>query len=157
MTNKSCSVRMLKMLIADSDSEGEYLRFGNDDRPSNDCATPGTSLPRNGAAGHGESVHKTQTSDHLGPLPNGDGGGRGGHGLSVHRRGSALLMIAPDCVFFLIACAQRATGRQYRCSQCWVTLGLCAVPCNKRYHTLKNYKRSPRYLIGQIAGQLIKK
>ncbi len=64
---------MLKMLITDSDSEGEYLRFGNDDRPSNDRATPGTYLPRNGAAGHGESVHKTQTSDHFGPLPNGDG------------------------------------------------------------------------------------
>ncbi len=59
--------------------------------------------------------------------------------------------------FFLIVLAQSATGRPYRYSQCWVTLGLCAVPCNKRYHTLKNYKRSPRYPIGQIAGQLIKK
>ncbi len=29
-----------------------------------------------------------------------DAGGRGGRGLSVHRRGSVLLMIAPDCVFF---------------------------------------------------------
>ncbi len=38
-----------------------------------------------------------------------------------------------------------------------VWVGLCAVPCNKRYHTLKDYKRSPRYLIGQIADQLIKK
>ncbi len=46
----------------------------------------GTSLLRNGAAGHGESVHKAQTSDHFGPLPNRDGGGRGGRGLSVHRR-----------------------------------------------------------------------
>ncbi len=45
-------------------------------------------------------VFKAQTSDNFGPLPNGDGGGRGGRGLSVHRRGSALLMIAPDCVFF---------------------------------------------------------
>ncbi len=26
------------MLFADSDFEGEYLRFGNDDWPSNDCA-----------------------------------------------------------------------------------------------------------------------
>ncbi len=58
--------------------------------------------------------------------------------------------------FFLITRAQSAAGRQYRCSQCWVTLGVCAVPCNKRYHTLKNYKRSPRYLIGQIVGQLLK-
>ncbi len=82
------------MLFVDSDSEGEYLRFGND-RPSNDRASPGTSLLRNGAAGHGESVNKAQTSDHFGPLPNGNG--RGGRGLSVHRRGSALLMIAPDC------------------------------------------------------------
>ncbi len=38
------------MLFADSDSEGEYLPFGNDDRPCNDRASPGTSLQRNGAA-----------------------------------------------------------------------------------------------------------
>jgi len=38
------------MLFADSDSEGEYLPFVNDDRPSNDRASPGTSLPRNGVA-----------------------------------------------------------------------------------------------------------
>ncbi len=81
------------MSFADSDSEGEYWWFGNDDRPSNDRASPGTSLLHNGAAGHGESVHKAQTSDHFVPLPNVDGGGRGGRG---HRRGSVLLMIAPD-------------------------------------------------------------
>ncbi len=51
-----------------SPTEGEYLRFGNDDRPSNARASPGTSLLRNGAAGHGESVHKAQTSDHFGHL-----------------------------------------------------------------------------------------
>ncbi len=41
-----------------------------------------------------------------------------------------------DCVI----CSDRAhsKGRQYMCSQCGV--GLCAVPCNERYHTLKNYK-----------------
>ncbi len=79
MTNKQLYCEdVLQMLFADSDSEGEYLRFGNDDRPSNDRASPGTSLQRNGAAGHGESVHKAQTSDHFIPLPNGDGGGRGG-------------------------------------------------------------------------------
>ncbi len=63
------------MLFAGFDSEGEYLRFGNDDQPSNDRASLGnfTSLLHNGAAGHGESVHKAQTSDHFGPLPNGDG------------------------------------------------------------------------------------
>ncbi len=32
----------------------------------------------------GESVHKAQTSDHLDPLPDRDGGGRGGRGRSVH-------------------------------------------------------------------------
>ncbi len=32
---------VLQMLFADSDSEGEYLPFGNDDRPSNDRASPG--------------------------------------------------------------------------------------------------------------------
>ncbi len=45
---------MLQMLFADSDSEGEYLSFGNDNRPSNDRASPGTSQLRNGAGGHGE-------------------------------------------------------------------------------------------------------
>ncbi len=100
MTNKKLYCEdVLQMLFYDSDSEGEYLPFGNDDRPSNDRASPGTSLLRNGAAGHGESVHKAQTKDHFGPLPNGDGGGRGGRGLSVHRRGSALLMITPDCTY----------------------------------------------------------
>ncbi len=150
ITNKKLYCEdVLQMLFSNSDSEGEYLRFGNDDRPSKDRASPDTSLLRNGAAGHGESVHKAQTSDHFGPLPNGDGGGRG---LNVHRRGSALLMIAPDCAF-LIALAQRATDRPYRCSQCRV--GLCALPCNKRYHTFKNYKLSPRFLIGQIAVRVL--
>ncbi len=98
------------MLLAYSDSEGEYLRFGNDDQPSNDHASPGTSLLRNGAARHDESVHKAQTSDHFGPLHNGDGGDRGGRGLSVHRRGSALLMIAPDCTFL----SDRARSKYHR-------------------------------------------
>ncbi len=75
MTNKSCKCLkdVLQILFANSYSEGEYLRFGNDDRLSNDHASSGTSLLRNGAAGHGESVQKAQTSDHFGPLPNGDG------------------------------------------------------------------------------------
>ncbi len=63
------------MLFADSDSEGEYLPFGNDDRPSNDRTSPGTSLQLNGAAVQGESVHEAETTDHFDPLPNGDGGG----------------------------------------------------------------------------------
>ncbi len=47
---------------------------------------------RNGAARarQGESVHKAQTSDHLDPLPDRDGVGRGGRGHSVHRRAVAL-------------------------------------------------------------------
>ena len=80
---------VLQMLFADSDSEGEYLPFGNDDRSSNGRASPGTSLQRNGAAVQGESVHEAQTNDHLDPLPNGDGGGRGERGHSVHRRAVA--------------------------------------------------------------------
>ncbi len=68
---------VLQMLFADSDSEGEYLRFGKDDRRSNARGSPGTSLLCNGAAGQGERVHKAQTSDHFSPLPNEDGGGRG--------------------------------------------------------------------------------
>ncbi len=101
MTNKKLYCEdVLQMLFAESNSEGEYLSFVNDDRSSNAHVSPGTSLLRNGAAELGESVHKAQTSDHFGPLPKGDGGGSGGHGLSVHRRGFALLMIAPDCVFF---------------------------------------------------------
>ncbi len=136
------------MLLADSDSEGEYLQFGNDDRSSNDHAFPGTSLLCNGAAGHGESVHKAPSSDHFGPLPNRDGGaGVDVVFVSIGEADDRTILR----LFFLIVCAQMAAGRQYRCSQFWVTLGLCVVPCNKTYHTLKNYKRSPRYLIGQIA------
>uniref|UniRef100_A0A8D0A9A2 PiggyBac transposable element-derived protein domain-containing protein n=1 Tax=Sander lucioperca TaxID=283035 RepID=A0A8D0A9A2_SANLU len=46
----------------------------------------------------------------------------------------------PDC----IVCSDRTRpkGRhqtQYRCNQCGV--GLCAVPCNERFHTLTNYKQ----------------
>ncbi len=83
---------VLQVLFTDSDSEGEYLPFGNDDRSSNDRASPGTSctssamVPRT----QGESVHKAQTSDHLDPLPDRDGGGRGGRGRSVHTRAVAL-------------------------------------------------------------------
>ncbi len=44
-----------------------------------------------------------------------------------------------DCV----VCSDRARYEgnlqtKYRFSQCGV--GLCAVPCNERYHTLNNYK-----------------
>ncbi len=42
------------------------------------------------ARAQGESVHKAQTSDHLDPLLDRDGGGRGGRGRSVHRRAVAL-------------------------------------------------------------------
>ncbi len=80
---------VLQILFADSDSEGEYFPFGNDDRSSNDRASPGTSLQRNGAAVQGASVHEAQTNDHFDSLPNGDGGGRGERGCSVHRRAVA--------------------------------------------------------------------
>ncbi len=42
--NRQIREDVLQVLFADSDSEGEYLPFGNDDRSSNDCASPGTSL-----------------------------------------------------------------------------------------------------------------
>ncbi len=65
---------VLQVLFADSDSEGEYLPFGNDDRSSNDRASPGTvfacaMVPRV----QGESVHKAQTSDHWTLCPTGIG------------------------------------------------------------------------------------
>ncbi len=122
---------VLQMLFADSDSEGEYLPFGNDDRPSNDRASPGTSLQRNGAAVQGERVHEAQTSDHLTLCPT----GMGVAGVDVvvvsigelliselkERRWlrAAMLMIG-HCVFF--SDRARSMGRQYRCSQCGVGL-----------------------------------
>ncbi len=61
--------------------------------------------------------------DNFVPSPNGDGGGRGGRGLSVHRRGSVLLMIAPDCVFF----------SDRTCSKChWQTVQVQSVLGNIR-------------------------
>ncbi len=81
---------VLQMLFADSDSEGEYLPFGNDDRPSNDRASPGTSLQRNGAAHARRESSRSTNKWSFDPLPNGDGGGRGGRGRSVHRRAADL-------------------------------------------------------------------
>ncbi len=125
---------VLQMLFADSDSEGEYLPFGNDDRPSNDRASPGTSLQRNGAAVQGERVHEAQTSDQLTLCPTGMGMGVAGVDVVVVSIGelliselterrwlrAAVLMIGQIASFFLIAA--RSTGRQYRCSQCGVGL-----------------------------------
>ncbi len=66
------------MLFAGSDSEGDIcgleMTIGR--------LMIGTSLLRNGAAAHRNSVHKAQTSDHFGPLPNERGGG-GGAGVDV--------------------------------------------------------------------------
>ncbi len=130
---------VLQMLFADSDSEGEYLPFGNDDRPSNDRTSPGTSLQRNGAAVQGERVHEAQTSDHLTLCPT----GMGVAGVDVvvvsigelliseltERRWlrAAVLMIGLIASFFLIARALRAASTGA------VSVGLV-------YHTLKNYK-----------------
>ncbi len=146
---------VLQMLFADSDSEGEYLPFGNDDRPSNDRASPGTSLQRV----QGERVHEAQTSDHLTLCPTGMGvAGVAGVDVVVVSIGelliselterrwlrAAVLMIGQTASFFLIARALRAASTGA------VSVGLV-------YHTLKNYKLSLRYLNGQIAGQLITK
>ncbi len=125
---------VLQILFPDSDSEEEYLPFGNDDRPS-----PGTSLQRNGAAVQGERVHEAQTSDHLTLCPT----GMGVAGVDVvvvsigelliseltERRWlrAAVLMIGQIASFFLIARALRAASTGA------VSVGLV-------YHTLKNYK-----------------
>ncbi len=118
---------VLQMLFADSVSEGEYLPFGNDDQPSNDRASPGTSLQRNGAAVQGERVHEAQTSDQLTLCPT----GMGVAGVDVVVVSIGELLISelterrgaddrPDCVFF--SDRARSTGHQYRCSQCGVGL-----------------------------------
>ncbi len=68
-------------------------------------------------------------------------------------------LLLSDNWSYCVICSDRvrSKGRRQKkySSRCWV--GLCAVPCNKRYPTLNNYKRLPRYLIGQIAGQPVKK
>ncbi len=60
------------MLFAKSDSEGEYLRFGND-RPSYDRASPGTSLLRNGTAGMAREFTKHKQVIILALCPTGMG------------------------------------------------------------------------------------
>ncbi len=109
---------------------------------------------RNGAAAQGERVHEAQTSDNLTLCPT----GMWVAGMNVVLVSIGELLLSddwPDCV----VCSDRACSKGRRqtkySSQCGV--GLCTVPCNERYHTLKNYKLSPRYMIGQIAGQLITK
>ncbi len=99
MTNKKLYCEdVLQMLLADSDSEGEYLWFENDDRPCNcsrfylGCAMVPPRMARV------FTKHKQVIISAL--YPTGMGVTGGGRGLSVHRRGSALLMIAPDCAFF---------------------------------------------------------
>ncbi len=119
---------VLQMLFADSDSEGEYFPFGNDDRASNDRASPGTSLQRNGAAMQGERVHEAQTSDHLTLCPTGMGMGVAGVDVVIVSIGELLISELmrrgaddrPDCVFF--SDRARSMGRQYRYSQCGVGL-----------------------------------
>ncbi len=114
MTNKKYCENVLQMLFAGSDSEGEYLCL----EMTIGHLMIGTSLLRNGAAGHGESVHKAQTSDHFGPLPSGDGGGGGGQGWTLlsERHWLRGADDRPDS----IVCSDRARskGHQYRCSQC---------------------------------------
>ncbi len=68
--------------------------------------------------------------------------GEGGGGMPQRLTEHHWLHVAddrPDCAV-CSDCARSKGRRQtkYRCSQCWV--GLCTVPCNKRYHTLKHYK-----------------
>ncbi|RXN31613.1 hypothetical protein ROHU_016730 [Labeo rohita] len=96
------------MLFADSDSKGEYLPFGNDDRSSNDRASPGTSLQRNGVAVKAKVFMKHKKSNHFDPLPNGEGGGRGerGAGSSSSSLDSAALDQHPTEVGVAALCVQ---------------------------------------------------
>ncbi len=123
---------VLQMLFADSDSEGEYFPFGNDDRtvlmiallPVHLCSA----MVPPCKAKSSRSTNKWSFD----PLPNGDGCGRGGRGRSVHRRAVDLWAHGaplaprrgaddrPDCIFFFWSRA--LYGRQYRCSQCGVGL-----------------------------------
>ncbi len=80
-----------------------------------------------------------------------------GSGLSVHRRGSALLMITPDCVFFSDRVRSKCRWQTVQVQSVLGNVRSVRCACNKKYHTLKNYKLLFRYLIGQIAGQLIQK
>ncbi len=63
-------------------------------------------------------------------------------------------MIAPDYIFLSDRVCSKCRRQTVQVPS--VLGNIRSVPCNKSYHTLKNYKRSPRYPIGQIAGQLIK-
>ncbi len=146
---------VLQVLFADSDSEGEYLPFGNDDQSSNDCASPGTSLHAQWCRARKARVftkHKQVIIWTLCPT------GMGVAGVDVVVVSIQELLLADDRPDYVV-CSDRArsNGRWQTVQVQSVWVGLCAVPCNERYHTLKNYKLSPRYLIGQIAGKLIKK
>ncbi len=130
---------VLQMLFADSDSEGEYLPFGNDDRPSNDRASPGISLQRNGAARARQKSSRSTNKWSFDPCPT----GMGVAGVDVvvvsigelqiseltERRWlrAAVLMISQIASFLLIARALWAASTGA------VSVGLV-------YHTLKNYK-----------------
>ncbi len=57
--------------------------------------------------------------------------GMGGRGLSVHRRGSVLLMIAPDCIF--LSDRVRSKCRRQTVQVPSVLGNIRSVPCNKRY------------------------
>ncbi len=124
MTNKSCKCLkdVLQMLFANSDSEGEYLRFGNDDRLSNDHASSGTSPP---GMARLFKKHKQVIISALCPMEM----GVAGVDVVLVSIGEAMRCWWSSQIvsFFLITHAQSAAGRQYRCSQCWVTLGLSAV------------------------------
>ncbi len=129
---------VMQMLFADSDSEGEYLPFGNDDRSSNDRDSPGTSLqlvpPRKAR------VFTKQVKQVIILTLCPTGMGVAGVNVVIVSIGELLLTERhwlhgaddrPDC----IVCSDRSRSKG---SQCRV--GLCAVPYNERYHTLKNYK-----------------
>ncbi|KAL1248993.1 hypothetical protein QQF64_022311 [Cirrhinus molitorella] len=70
------------MLFADSDSEGEYLPFGNDDRPSNYRASPGMGLA--GVKVFVVSIEELFLEVEAAGVP--ADVGRKGEGATLHRR-----------------------------------------------------------------------
>ncbi len=123
---------VLQMLFADLTLKGNICLLEMTIGPSNDRASPGTSLQRNGAARARRESSRSTNKWSFDPCPT----GMGVAGVDVVVVSIGELLISelngaplaprrgaddqPDCVFF--SDRARSTGRQYRCSQCGVGL-----------------------------------
>ncbi len=93
---------------------------------------------RNGARSRkGESVHKAQQVIIWTLCPT----GMGVAGVDVVVVSIRELLLSDDRPDYVV-CSDRAcsNGRWQTVQVQSVWVGLCTVPCNERYHTLKNYK-----------------